>query len=465
MERAHSFIVIASLLTSLLLFPVSCGENSTSTAQPGVIPLTLTMSDQPPAGLAVLAFEINVTSAVLQPGDISLLSAPTDIEVSRLEVETAFLSTMKAPPGAYSSLAVTFSKPELTILNNTAAPIAGCGIGKVCELKPTLAETTVTYGQSPFPLTISSGSPVGLVLDLDLTKSIQSDLSVTPVVTIAQVSVPPGTDHMQDIDDAKGQVTNVNAGQTQFTLQLAGSTSGSLIVNVDSRTEFEDFDEAGLANAFSSVAVGQVLEVETALLNDGSLLANEVELEDEEDEEGGFLEGVVASLASQTQFTMVVTDKERDVAGLEIGNPLVVTIQDNSQFQIDDEDMSIPSGLTFGSSSDLMPGQRVKIHPVTAIAGSPLSVSTDRLRLDASHLTARVQSISGGNLIVDNLPALFSAVVPSISSMEVYTTHDTEFEKVSGISGLVAGDTFSVAGLLFKATPRPVLVAEKVRKR
>ncbi len=462
MERTRSFFIV--LCVSSLLFLVSCGENSRSTSS-GTTPVTLTMSDQPPAGVSVLAFEVTVSSAVLQPGNISLLSMPTDIEVSRLEVETAFLNTLKAPAGTYSSIAVSFANPELTILNNSGSAIAGCGVGRVCELKPGLAQTTVTYSGTPFPLMINSIAPIGLVLDLDLMNSIQADLSVSPAVTLTRVSMPPGSDHWQDIDDIKGEITAVDTGKNQFTVQIGGTAGRVVTVSVDERTEFEDFDEAGLTNAFASMTVGQLIEVDTTLTNDGSLVAKEVELEDHDDDECGFFDGVVVSTHGATQFTMVVTDETRDVAGLQVGNAVLVTIQSGAKFDIDDEDLAITSALSFSSSADLMPGQRIEVHPVTAVAGSPLSTTTDRVRLDSSHLTARVQSIAGSDFIVDNLPALFSNAVPAIVSIEVRTYANTEFENASSVVDVAAGDTVSIAGLLFKTGGRPVLVAEKVRKR
>ena len=463
------YIRLLSLIVSVVsvFCLIGCGNNTQSSTPPptSATPVSLTMWDQPPAGVDVLAFEVTVSSAVLQPGNVSLLANPIDLEISKLEVETAFLSTTNAPPGNYNSLTVTFAKPELTILNSSGAPISGCGIGQLCELKPPLVQTSVTYAGQPLPLTITADTPAGLVVDLDLMKSIQSDFSINPSLTLAEVSAPPGSDHVQHIDDMAGQVTAINAAQNQFSLQVGGSTGRSITVGVDNRTVFEDFDEASLANAFSSVAVGQVLEVEAFLKADANLLAKEVELEDKDEQEGGSLEGTLVSLDSATQFKMVVTGETRDVAGVKSGNPVIVTVLSGAEFQIDKEELVIPSGLTFASSTDLIPGQGIDVHPASAVSGSPLSTTTARVRLDESHFTARVQSISGSDFVVDNLPGLFSAAVPLIASIDIRTSATTDFENISGLPGLAPGDTVSIAGLLFKSATRPVLIADKIRKR
>ena len=47
--------------------------------------VTLMISDAPPAGVTVLSFEVTVNGAVLNPGDVQLLTAPRKIEVKELK--------------------------------------------------------------------------------------------------------------------------------------------------------------------------------------------------------------------------------------------------------------------------------------------------------------------------------------------------------------------------------------------
>lgn len=84
-------------------------------------------------------------------------------------------------------------------------------------------------------------------------------------------------------------------------MSVGGSSGQSLTITTDSNTEFDGFEEAGLANAFSSVAVGQLLEVDSKLNSGGQLIAEEVELSEQEDERE--LEGVIVSLDGAAQFT------------------------------------------------------------------------------------------------------------------------------------------------------------------
>jgi hypothetical protein len=104
---------------------------------------------------------------------------------------------------------------------------------------------------------------------------------------------------------------------------------------------------------------------------------------------------------------------------------------------------------------------------VTALAnsGPPITVTADRVRLRMTQFTANVSGTPAPpSFTVANLPSLFTGA--GISSIEVDTSSETDFDGVSGVSGLADGNTVSLRGLLFSngANP-PVLVAKKVRKR
>src|SRR5574340_565630 len=102
---------------------------------------------------------------------------------------------------------------------------------------------------------------------------------------------------------------------------------------------------------------------------------------------------------------MVVKEEVPDVPGVSVGDPVTVTIQTGASFAADGGDFTIPSGLSFASSADLMIGQAVQIHPVSVSSGA---VTTDAVRLRLSRVRGRVASISAPNFLMDNLPDLFT---------------------------------------------------------
>ncbi|MGH2361176.1 MAG: DUF5666 domain-containing protein [bacterium] len=467
-ERVSSGVILLSVF-----FLEACGSSSitpnNSPAPAGSAPVSLVMRDTPPSGVTVLSFEISVLSATLNSsgGNAPLITGdPIRVEVEHLQIENAFLDTTKVPAGTYDSITVTFANPEMTILNNSGAAIGTCANGAKCELTPTLNPASVTFTGAPFPLTITANLPAGLLLDFNLNNSIQSDLSVAPAITFTQLTVKPGQDgqegEVEEIDDVKGQITAVDA--TNSTITVQDNYSGqSFTAKVDSDTEIEGFDEIGLPNSFSSLQVGQIVELGLMLLSDGTFKAKKVELKLQDDADQNQLEGMVVAIDSPTEFKMVLEDEAPDDVGIEVGNVLTVTIQSGAAFQIETDGITLPSTVTFQSSADLLVGQGVQIR--TPSGNLATAVTTDQVTLRRTQTTATVLATSGVNFTVSDLTSLFTNAVPPITQIDVMTTPQTKFEDVSDATGLKVGDVVSLRGLLFKTAANPLLVADSVYKR
>jgi len=233
------------------------------------------------------------------------------------------------------------------------------------------------------------------------------------------------------------------------------------------RDRFQDFNQVGCAaNNFTCVQIGQIVEVEHLLVMDnGTLLASEVQLDDAVNEEQ--LEGtIVAVNAANNQFQMVVEDEEPAVSGVNVGNLVTISINTPAQFAIDSDDLSgaIPSGVAFASVNYLLVGQEVKVRAL--VVSSPITgttVTTDRVKLHTSQFSGTVASVNAPNFAVNNLPTLFTS--NGINQVQVVVSSGTEFEGVSGGSSLTTGNNVVLRGLLFKTAGDPILVAKKVCKR
>jgi hypothetical protein len=434
--------------------------------------VSVSLTDAPPAGVTVFTFEVTVTGATLNPGNVDLLvgKGPQRIEVKHLETESAFLSTANIAAGNYTSLNLTFSNPELTFRNDTAAMLAGCAPGSVCEIKPsgTLSATVNGLFYS------TSGSQTGILVDLNLanliTPSLGVDFSTATAVTATQ-QTKDGEGDLEDLEDVNGIVANPSP--TQFTLQTADM--GNITVGIDSNTQFDGFDTCTAANA-TCVQSGQSVEVDLMLLAGGTFVAKKIELQDEAQEAADDeLDGVISKIDGPSQFEMVVNDELRAVANISVGDPVTVmltTAGGGTQFQVDANGLTVPSTLQqrFEGATDtsqLLPGQTVQVRK-RAMTGGPapaaIAITTDRVRLRDTSFTATVSGApSGNNFNVGGLPGLFTSA--GISQIQVQTSSQTNFDNVSGVSGLADGSTVSLRGLLFRSTPNPVLIADKVRKR
>jgi uncharacterized protein DUF4382/uncharacterized protein DUF5666 len=459
---------LISLLAVLLL--TGCGGLTISTSESqGQGTVVLTVSDVPPAGVTVLSFQLTVTGAVLDPGNVSLVSAPITVDVARLQAEAALLSLSQVPGGDYSSITLTFASPQLAIINNSAVAVANCAPGAVCKIQSSLTSTSVTYSASPFPVTVSAGSSTGLHLDFNLSNSLQSDLSATPTITFSEFLPGSSSAPIEKIDSLLGVVKSVDAAQQQFTLQPGEpgpSNNPPLTVAVDDQTQFVYFDQIGLPNDFSSVAVvlnrygvEATVEIDATVAAGGTLLARKIVFKQQPmpNERGGG--GTIVSLPNPpAQFNVEMFEDLLGGITPPTSAPGTVMLDTGTQFSVDAQGLTLPAGFSFASANDLLVGQNASAN-VALI----LQFIADQVVLERSVLTATVKSVSGTTLVLDNLPGLFAAA--GITEIQVATSTQTDFRNVSGAGGLSPQDEVSIRGFLFKTSGGPVLLADIVRKQ
>jgi hypothetical protein len=479
--RKQSLLGITLILAASFLAACSAPQNSsvTNTFNPppaappppptaNTSPLSVTLSDAPPTGVSVLSFEVNITGALLQPmvgTDVSLLPGghSVEIEVKKLETESAVLSTTSAPAGTYKGLQFTLSDPALTVFNGSPNDLGACKANTTCRFTPAVAGP-ISYSAAPFPLTLVAGTPMGLKIDILLNKIIGADLSVSlndpSDITVTQLAPVPVSGPPVKLENSEfaGMIASLDPANLNFVVQ--NSTSGmSETIHAGANTKFEDFEEHGCQSInFSCLATSQIVEVETTLQSDGSILANEVKLE--ESRGAMSVEGTLLSVGANppAQFQMVVLDEEPDIAGLNTGAPLQVAFPATATFDIGRGSLAVPAGAAFAGPGDLLPGQDIQIEPGAITPGPPISTSTSHVTLRTSQFTATVSAVNGSAITVTNLPAVFG-----LSTLTVQTSALTEFEDLPGPSSLSNGSLISVRGLLFKTASGPIVVAAKVR--
>lgn len=464
-------LVLFSVFTS-----AGCGANYGMNPAPtvpssnaaGAVSVPITMTDTPPAGVTILSFEVTVTSATLNPGNVDLLAGkgPIRIEVRKLETESAFLNTASVRPGTYTSLNLTFANPELTFQNNTAAALAGCAVGAVCEIGPSGTLNSVVTFAAP-GIAISGNAPVGIQIDVNPNQIVTAALGVNFGLGVsAQTMAMKPAGEVEDLEDLQGTVQNLNLTSSQFTLH---TMHGDFTILINNNTEFE-LESCGAAN-LSCLVNGEVVKVDVMVMSAGAFVARKIEAEAEDEVEDDELDGIIFKIDDATHFEMVVLDELRSVNNVNVGNPVVVTLN-NATFRVQTDNLPVPGTLltSFESAmntSQLIPGQTVQVRVAAPVnPGPPFLVTSDRVRLQMTQFTANVLagSIAAPNFSVNNLPALFT--MAGITSIHVQTSSQTEFGDVASISALANGDTVSLRGLLFRngANP-PELIAKKVRRR
>lgn len=474
----RSYLLFALALTICIsLIACNSSMNHGASSISGV-PMTLSVGDTPPNGVAVLFFEASITGASLQPSDpnkkpVPVMTTPVEVEFGHLQTDTAFLSLGGVAPDTYQSLTLTFGNAMLTIVNHSGAAIGSCANNSVCQLTPNFNPTMATVSSAPFPITISKDSVVGIRLDFNLDSSVQNDLSINPTVTVkklVQRQDSDGEQEMERLDEIDGQVTGV--GNNQFTLMNERSGQ-SFTITVDSTTSFEDFDRAGCMASPESLACvqsGQIVDVDLSETGTGNMLAKRVEFEESPQQVA--IKGTVTSVDSSTQFHMVVFNEEPTLSGIAEGSSLVVTIQPNAVFQVGEEEMGDDggfnmSGLSFSSGADLIVGQDVQIRAGSVSSnGGSTTISTDLVRLWPSQITGTAGNINTGNgtFTLTGLSPLFTGAMPSITSINVVTLSGMDSMDFSGLGSLSNGSTVSVRGLLFNTSGTPTLVTKAMRE-
>lgn len=475
--RVNRLFASVVLLSFALI--AGCSGSSIAPPPPGASAVSLTVRDNPPTGVDVISFEVNVTGATLNPGNIDLLAgkSPIQIEVKRLEVETAFLSTASLPSGSgpFTSLNLTFANPELTFRNGTAAAIAGCNPSQVCEIKPT-GTLAASISLNP-ALSITANNSIGLQVDLNLMKLISNslgvDFSAAGAVSVAQSQTRSEGELDEDIDDLFGAVQN--KGATTFDLK---TSRGTVITGIrtDANTQFENFvcNPVSFSNCVQN---GQLVEVDLKMMAGGALLARKIEQENEEaanEEED--IEGIIFSVdAPNRKFQMVAVENLSSLpSSTLLGSPINVTLQSGARFKVDVDGLKNLSTALLGSFSGpsaLLVGQSVEVRRVSGDGSSANPIVADRVKLKMSRFTAKVKAKVDANTFTVDTTAIGLFKDNGISEIKVDASQ-AKFEGVSNVNGLKdastpPADNVSLSGLLFKQTApsAPLMVAKKVRKR
>ncbi len=439
-----------------------CGVTSGSTAPFTLAissPFTLGLSDNAPAGVTVISFRISITGAVLQPGNVSLISTPQTIELTQLQTDNYIIGTTTVAAGNYTSLDITFANPDMTIYNG-AGSAANCTVGTICEIQPTLAVSSVTLSPS---LTLSANTPAAVELELSVNDSLQSDLSFNPSsgLTFQQLPSVSSTSTLLPLNTVAGVITSI--GTSQFAMT---TTAGeSFTIATTSSTQYSFPSTVCSANDFTCLATGQIVSADLNVLGSGSFQAGTVIFEDSSGDPA--IVGTIAAIKSTLnppQLTLVIHGQASATSGIDSGNAATVSLQNPTTYLIDADNLTVPSGFTFASTSDLVVGQEILVRgntiTVTPVNNEPstIAISTNQLILRQSQWTASVGLANNGTgaFTLNPLPNLFMDVTPTeISSLYVVTSAETNFVDTS-LTGLVAGTPVTAKGLIFSNLSNPV---------
>jgi len=484
---------------------VNCVVNGTGTAI-----LTL-VSDTPPASPSLLSYKVTVSQVTLTPTTGAAITftpnpAPV-IELMRLQSDTAFLGTLlNVPVGTYSSITLSLGSSQITFLNNTSATIinassasGSCVVGAICTISPTAAGLP-KVSSTPFPITLTANAKIGLGIDFNLNNSITvtggtmtvtftpaaAGVNVLSAFNLPRANANLGTNQLELIEDFTGVVSASGS-----TVTITSPTRGVLTTTSTSASFFDQSPPP--TNLCPSApnncaAAGQIASVDAFLNTDGTFSLKEFEPLNATQQD--FVEGTVVAInpSSQTQFTIVTTDKINAatnslISALNTGDVLTVNIPTlNQGFLVDSKGLAVSS---FGSYSDfsgqttttaIHPGQTVALHvsAFTAASGTTLAVaSADTVILRWTRLRANVVSTTSASINIDTLPSYFGFPTSSQEVVQAFfggalgTDGVTNLDGVANnTSGLTVGQPAGLRVLYFQNpgnTANPAFFAAKIR--
>src|SRR6266404_3052525 len=354
-SKALSFLPVL-LLTALSMTAcsgpktgctVNCGGGGTATVN-----LTL-VSDAPPASPSLLSYKVTISQVTLTPATGTAFTftpnpAPV-IELMRLQSDSLLVGTLlNVPSGNYSSMSLSLGSPQITFLNNSITVTGG----------------TMTVTFTPATVGTNVLSAFNLPRNSSLTGS-QLDL----------------------IEDFVGVVSV--SGQN---VTLTSPTRGTITASTSTNTAFDPDPSGSLCATPSSACVvaNQVASVDAILNSDGALSIQEFEplLNAAKD----VVEGTVVAInqTTQTQFTIVTTDKVQAatgslIGGLKVGDPLTVNIALNpNPFLVDTKGLMVRQNFAsvfsnFAGATNtaaIHAGQTVAVHVTGCTAATAVALAS-----------------------------------------------------------------------------------------
>jgi hypothetical protein len=437
--------------------------------------VVLAMTDTPPSNVSILSAQVTLTGATLIPGNVSLFSGSTTVELTRLQTDVAYLATAtNVPAGNYTGVTLTFANPSLTIENDMATTIGGCATIMICTIAPTATSLSVTVPLTSF--TIASSSATGLLIDVNLDDLLSSTLNtlsedfsvgttVTPF-TPGGIGAPP-----VGAEDVVGQVGNINASSNTFTLTNATATYS---LRVDTTSTFLQFPSSACpTSGFACLQNNQFVSVDIGLQSNGSILARNIVFEDA-DASDTEIEGMITSTnVGSQQFDIVIQTMSAKVTGLKIGEPITVQYSTSPQtlFDIDlvhaDNFQVSTSGFLFAAPADLSVGQQVSIRRNSTLPSG--QIKADRVRLRSTRLTGTVGSaLPNIFMSTQKMPLLFSLFsghgINGITAQTLSAPPTIYFEvgTIINSSNILINDPISVRGPLFNVSGARTLITTKV---
>lgn len=452
--------VFAAFFAAVMLSSCGGGSGSGATTSQDQASIYTVGTDAPLP--SVISCEVNVSGITLNNGSInvSVLSQPQIVDFAQLSGLHQLLDLTAVPTGTYTSATITIASPVIGYIDTSNNPPT------VSTINGTLTQSSVTVNFAQ-PVVVSNADLFGLRMEFDLRQSLQTDGNgqITGVVNPTfDVALLNSTDSQVSIDDFHGGVVGVT-GNNAFTMQ--GPHGRQWMVTTDASTMLDD-----PSTAISSFTTNTIVEVSGTLDPvTHAIAASELEVVSNDDFfMGGLFTSIRPATGPATAADLYVRELLPAVNGVSDGQIETLALNGSEKYMI--EHINLPLTTLLFNNSELAPGQRVGI-------GGDLTTTNGTTTLTVHRVVLRRQGQAGtwvpGSTVIQNgnagtfqLNDNWTAGVLLPSPLTVYTTNDTNFINLTGLSALQGTQPISIRVVGFilinQSTGQPVMVARSVEQ-
>jgi uncharacterized protein DUF4382 len=459
--------------------------------------LSLTMTDTLLAGTSILSFKVTVTGVSLTPSTgkpVSLTLSPTTpiVELTHLQSDSVFLGTSTVPSANYTSATISFSSPDIVLVNQTAFALTGgtapCPVSPVspvttCEFRPATSGT-ITLTTAPFPLTLTSNQQTGLSLDFNLNNVITmtngavsvdfTQANVLTAATLPRTGTPTGA--LDLIEDFTGIITTISGNS----VTVHSDTRGNITAVANSSTTFNINPAVCSAQNLTCLGANKTVSIDASLNLDGTMTLLEADLLDsvavDEVEGTVFLTDPV-----KLQISIVLSDKtvvsgNSVLTAASAGTVVVAQLGATPSFLIDTKGLSavlaVFNSIPFSTLSNVFAGQTVRMQVLanpapTSGPNSSVLVNTNSVVLRFSRVTGTISIQPASPFFSVSAATLpnFLGGINGLVNIPVQISTQTNFDGVTDITRLSVGDSVSLRALYIPNFLSSPFFAAKVRKQ
>jgi hypothetical protein len=471
------FPILVTVVAAAIGVTTGCGSSGSTTKTPpfsGDTQVTVVAASTANDELSQFDLDIQSLTLTSQSGTtVPVLAGDWPVEFMHLNGEIEPVVALPIPQGIYTAATVVIGSASFTCL--TVMPASSDSPGS-------LDESTYAYGYTPdnqvmvtlpSPITIT-GDAMGLTLNLQVSQSASypstcyppadgiASFSINPTfnVTATTFAAEPTNAGNGKVNELEGEVSALGTTGGSFTLSLAELANPRRTVSIssDSNTAYQGISD------FSALQVGTLVDMDGAILPDGSVLATRIASYNPTalNEMIGPLEQLAASVPNFYSFP---TWQQGQTYSAQSGAQSlgVYSYSDSTSYGISGQ-MSNVSSLPFVASfnaSNMVTGQNVAIFSgqITDYYGGDYTPATT-MTLMPQIINGTVVGSSQSGSFTDYTVALASydlfptlaaqpgqnMVLNNPSEVEVYVDSNTQ---LLNTQVLASGSTLRFYGLVF----------------